>query len=191
MATSAFGPMPPLVRAGDRPTALRFGMHVTPDPEQNPIDPPERFAGFHAALDYETFDGEADSDVVVYAICSGEVLFSGFAEGYGGLITQRCTFSGESVTVLYGHLDGDRLAEKESILSAGDSLGFLAAAHSHWSDGNRKHLHLGIHRGEVADVRGYVQTEEELADFIDPRQVLGTWAAGLPVDKFYVPDTSK
>lgn len=189
--TSAFSPSAPLDRAGDRPAALRFGMHVTQDPDDNPIDPPERFAGYHAALDYETFAWEAESEVTVYAICSGEVLYNGFADGYGGLVTQRCALNGEQVTVLYGHLDGDGLVERGSVLSAGDQLGKLAPAQSHWSDGNRKHLHLGIRRGEVSDVRGYVQTEGELSAFLDPREVLGPWAAGRTVNEFHVPNMSK
>ena len=186
--SSAFSTDAPLQRAGQRPVALRFGMHVTPDPKTNPIDPPERFEGYHAALDFETFAEELESDVPVYAICDGEVYFSGFAAGYGGLLVQRCTISGESVTVIYGHLDGgDELVKKGTVLYAGDPLGKLADPHSHWSDGNRKHLHLGIHRGDKIDERGYVQAEAELAEFLDPATVLPFGATGKVVEKFHVP----
>ena len=182
----------PLQRAGQHPTALRFGMHVTPDPKTNPIDPPERFEGYHAALDFETFEDEQTIDVLVYAICDGEVYYSGFAAGYGGLLVQRCTISAEPVTVIYGHLDGgDELVKKGTVLYAGDPLAKLADAHSHWSDGNRKHLHLGIHRGDNIDERGYVQSEAELAEFIDPATVLPYGASGRVVEKFSVPPTKK
>jgi len=78
----------PLPNTENRATPLSFGMYVTPEPEKNPIDPPERFTGFHAALDFEVSEGELHGDVPVYAICAGTVLFSGFSEGYGGLIIQ-------------------------------------------------------------------------------------------------------
>ena len=189
--TSAFSLSAPLERTLTRAVALQFGMHVTPDAAENPIDPPERFIGYHVGLDYEIFDDELDHDVPVYAICDGEVLRSGFVNGYGGLLIQRCTIGGESVTVLYGHLDEKELAKQRTILYAGDPLGLLAPPRSHWSDGNRKHLHLGIHRGKSIDYRGYVQTEEELQDYRDPASVLPFGAAGRPVDKFHVPETKR
>ena len=54
---------------------------------------------------------------------------------------------GQSVTVLYGHLDmesitlaiGDELDE-------GDNIGLLGAGMTEKTDGERKHLHLSIHK---------------------------------------------
>lgn len=158
----------PIENAAFRATPLHFGMYVTPDPEQNPIDPPERFEGFHAAVDYEVSAGELEGDVPVYAICGGRVVYSGFAGGYGGLVVHKCTFKGEPVTVLYGHMGLKGLPVEGSKVKAGQVIGLLAPARSYESDGNRKHLHLGIHRGEFMDLRGYVQTEEELKDYVDP-----------------------
>ena len=37
---------------------------------------------------------------------------------------------------------------------------------------NRKHLHLGIHHGSAIELKGYVQEEAELKDFVDPEGVL-------------------
>src|SRR6185436_20839762 len=74
---SGFGQ--PLDNAASRETPLHFGLFVTPDPNHNPIHPPERFEGFHDALDFEIFPSEADKDVPVYAICDGNVLVSEFA----------------------------------------------------------------------------------------------------------------
>lgn len=169
-----------------RPVALRFGMFVTGDPAHNPINPPERFEGYHVGLDYETYPSEANADVPVYAICSGSVLYSGFAEGYGGLLVQRCKIRDDEVNVIYGHLDGENLPAEEIVLGSGDPIGILAEARSKWSDGNRKHLHLGIHRGETLDLRGYVQTTEELQEFLDPSIVLPRGASGWPVEKFNI-----
>ncbi len=36
------------------------------------------------------------------------------------------------------------------------------------TDGERKHLHLGIHKGTVVDLRGYVDSELDLKNWINP-----------------------
>lgn len=162
----------PMDHATNRPTPLHFGVYVTPDPATNPIEPPERFTGYHAAVDYEVSEDELETPTQVYAICKGRVIYSGFAEGYGGLIIQRCTLDGEPISVIYGHLSRNGLLEEGVTVRSGNPIGYLADARSTDSDGNRKHLHLGIHKGKGLDMRGYVQTEEELAEYIDPATVL-------------------
>jgi len=162
----------PVDHATNRPTPLYFGVHVTPDPATNPIDPPERFSGYHAAVDFEVSAEELDAPVAVYAICRGKVVYSGFAEGYGGLLIQRCTLDGQPISVIYGHLSRNGLIEDGENVRSGAQLGYLADARSTDSDGNRKHLHLGIHKGKSLDMRGYVRTQEELAEYIDPATVL-------------------
>ncbi|TSC78620.1 MAG: Uncharacterized protein G01um101425_1022 [Candidatus Peregrinibacteria bacterium Gr01-1014_25] len=181
------GPPAPIGDARRRPTALRFGMYVTPEPEHNPIDPPERFTGYHAGLDYEVFAAEIDADVPIYAICGGSVLHSGYANGYGNVVIQRCQLRGDMVTVLYGHLDDDELPPDGTVLMSGDRIGVLAAPRSDGSAGNRKHLHLGIHRGEEIEYRGYVDSASELEEFIDPAAMLPRRATGRPVEEFHVP----
>src|SRR3989338_5562242 len=84
----AEGVSQPIHQALNRPTPLSFGMHVTPDPETNPIHPPERFSGYHVGVDYEIAEEELDKEIPIFAICSGTVAYSGFAEGYGGLLVQ-------------------------------------------------------------------------------------------------------
>lgn len=160
----------PISQAGDRATPLSFGLYVTP--EDNPIDPPERFTGYHTALDFEITTDELEADVPVHAICNGEVIHSDRAEGYGGLLVQRCSLLGETITVLYGHLDPDSLPAEGTRLKAGQTIGQLAPANSYESGYTRKHLHLGISKGPEPDFRGYVQTEAELDNFIDPAEVL-------------------
>jgi hypothetical protein len=162
----------PLSFYGGRATPLSFGLYVTPNPEENPIDPPERFEGFHAGTDYEVSTDELEEEVSVSAICTGEIAYSGFAEGYGGLVVQRCRIRGEDVSVIYGHLSLGNVPKQKSKVKAGARIGILADARTHESGENRKHLHLGIHRGEELDLRGYVQSEEELKEYIDPLTVL-------------------
>ena len=173
---SAVGFADPLPKAGLRPTPLRFGLYVTP--ERNPIQPPERFTGYHVGTDFEVTSEELESEVPVFSICSGVVLYGGFASGYGGLVVQRCESAGEPIIVIYGHLSLANLPERWAELSVGEQIGTLAPARSHDSDDNRKHLHLGIHRGENIDERGYVQTPEEISDFMDPLTVLPYRLAG-------------
>ncbi len=176
VASAAF--REPLPDAASRATPLYFGLQVMPDAAHNPIDPPERFEGYHVGTDFEVAQEELETDVPVFAICSGEIIYSGFAEGYGGLIVQHCSLNGEAVTVLYGHLLVVSLAENKTSVGAGTQIALLAPPRSGDSDGNRKHLHLGIHRGTEPDYRGYVQTKEELDGFIDPFTVLPPQRAG-------------
>lgn len=171
---SAAGLVEPIDHSLSRATPLHFGLYVTPDPATNPINPPERFEGYHAALDYEVSADELEADVPVYAICPGKVLYSGFAEGYGGLLVHRCRIDGQDVTIIYGHLTVEGLPAVKSNVKLGQTIGVLAPAHSTDSDGNRKHLHLGIHKGTELDIRGYVMNEQDLAEFLDPAEVLPT-----------------
>ena len=156
----------PLDRAGNRVTAKPFGILITP--ETSPIRP-ERFRGYHTGTDFETFSDEADIDVSVRAVCDGVVVAKRRADGYGGVVAERCELGGEVVTVVYGHLAlsgvdtaiGDRLTK-------GDVIGSLGAAGSADTDGERKHLHLGIRRGTATDIRGYVADEAMLSGWLDP-----------------------
>lgn len=162
----------PIRDAALRATPLHFGLRVTPKPEDNPIDPPERFTGYHVGQDFEVGKEELNVDVPIFALCYGKVLFSGFAEGYGGLVVQQCTLQGKAMTVMYGHLTLEGLPKVKTTLRPGDKISVLAPANSHDSDGNRKHLHLGISNGKAIDMRGYVQTEAEMAEFLDPAKVV-------------------
>lgn len=172
----------PLPSSGNRATPLSFGLHVTPDPNTNPIQPPERFSGYHAATDFEVSEGEVDGDVPVYALCKGKVRYSGYAEGYGGLLIQDCTIQNQKVTVLYGHLTVSGLPREGSRLKPGDTIALLGADRSYDSGYNRKHLHLGIHKGRMLDLRGYVQNEKELEGYIDPQSVLSDTFIDLPIE---------
>ncbi len=155
-----------------RPTPLSFGTYVTPEHEHNPITPPERFTGFHVGTDFEVSAQELDADVPVYAVCPGKVLYSGFASGYGGLLIYSCTIENQDVTVINGHLAIDSLPNVGTSVESGDQIGILGAANSHDTDGNRKHLHFGIHKGTGMDTLGYVQTAAELDQYMDAAKVV-------------------
>ncbi len=163
----------PLPRGEEREKKLTFGLFVTPDPNTNPIDPPERFTGYHTALDLEIFPEEETVDVPVIAACDGRILQAEPISGYGGVIIQACQLRGEDVTVLYGHLDYERFQKRVGEeAKAGEEIGFLGEEKTPETGNTRKHLHFGIHRGTEIEVRGYVENEEMLKEFIDPLSLL-------------------
>jgi murein DD-endopeptidase MepM/ murein hydrolase activator NlpD len=129
---------------------------------------PEKFRGYHNATDFEIFDNEIDTDIFVRAICDGKLLQKRTATGYGGLVVQSCTIDEQAVTVVYGHL---RLSSINSQVGAeikrGDTLGLLGKAYSTETSGERKHLHLGIHKGTAIDIRGYVPNKSELSAWLN------------------------
>lgn len=157
---------PPLDRSGDRVTKKKFGTYVTP--QNSPVQP-EKFQGFHTGVDFETFSDEASKDITVHAICSGKLSLKEYASGYGGVAVQNCTLDSNPITVIYGHLKLASISAKVGEdLNAGDSLGLLGKGYSSETDGERKHLHLGIHQGTGVNILGYVQKQSQLSDWIDP-----------------------
>lgn len=167
MSASEF--VAPLIRANMRITKKPFGIFI--DPKTSPVQP-ERFRGYHTGTDFETFSEEAVSDVPVRAICTGSLAVKRFATGYGGVLVQNCFSSGEPITVVYGHM---RLVSVQKNIGdnvlAGDTIGNLGTGQSKETDGERKHLHLGIHKGNAVDIRGYVASQSELAEWLDACQL--------------------
>lgn len=166
--------MAPLGRMDERVTKKPFGILI--DPKTSPVQP-EKFSGYHTGIDFETFSDEAKSDVSVVAMCTGPVVEKRFATGYGGVIVTRCTVRDEPVTVVYGHLSLETVLWRVGeTLQIGERVGLLGAGGSRETDGERKHLHLGIHRGTVVNLRGYVNTKKELLDWLDPSFILKSGA---------------
>lgn len=156
----------PIDRTDERVTRKPFGILI--DPETSPVQP-ERFRGYHAGTDFEIFPEEAEAAVSIRAVCDGTLVAKHIARGYGGVIVERCELGGETVTVVYGHLAIESV--KPGVgddVERGAVLGQLGAAGSAETDGERKHLHLSIHRGEAIDIRGYVSRQAELSQWIDP-----------------------
>lgn len=84
------------------------------------------------------------------------------------MLIQGCRLDNQEVTVLYGHLALLSIKlNAGTTLSAGERIGNLRQGYSHDTDGERKHLHLAIHKGAYADYRGYVQKFSELSGWID------------------------
>ena len=72
------------------------------------------------------------------------------------------------IKILYGHLRLSSIKKSPGdYLSPGENLGSLGTGYSSETDHERKHLHLGISKGSNIDIRGYVQNENELINWID------------------------
>lgn len=170
---AAPGVVAPISNAKARITKILFGTYVTP--QNSPIQP-ERFTGYHTGLDFETFSGEQTTDVPINVICTGKLLVKGYASGYGGYAVQACTIFSQAVTVIYGHLRESSIQPAVGQeLMAGDHLALLGTGYSTETDGERKHLHLGIHLGTAVNILGYVPDKNQLSGWLDPQKVLGLY----------------
>lgn len=160
----------PIENALARITKKPFGIYITP--KDSPVQP-ERFQGYHTGVDLEIYSEEVDVDVPVKALCDGKLLSARFASGYGGVVVQNCILDGQDVTAVYGHISlASMKAVVNSQLKAGDFLANLGGAYSRETDGERKHLHLGIHKGNAINILGYVQNKGDLDEWLDPAAFL-------------------
>lgn len=156
----------PLSQAAERVTKKPFGIYVTP--KNSPVQP-ERFQGYHAGTDFEIFPKEKDAIVPVQVVCDGKLIMKRNASGYGGIAIESCELDKEPITVIYGHLNLSSIGAKTGDdLKAGDILGNLGAAYSVQTDGERKHLHLGFHKGSMINILGYVSSQSQLSDLLNP-----------------------
>lgn len=156
----------PLSNPSERVTKKPFGIFITP--QNSPIEE-ERFSGYHTGTDFEVLEGEISKKVPVKAICSGEALEKRYASGYGGLIVQRCEVEQQKVTVIYGHLDLENINfQEEENIEEGDKIGILGEGNTQETDRERKHLHLGIYKGEEINIKGYVDSEQKLSKWLNP-----------------------
>ena len=164
----------PLEKSDERQKLLKFGMYVTPDPATNPISPPERFTGYHTGLDIEILPGEKETPVPVKTICEGKILFTGTIEGYGGVVIQECNINKQLTSILYGHLKPSSIAVSQNNQTSkpGSTIAELGDDRTEETGNTRKHLHLGIHKGNHIEFLGYVTDQEELVEFIDPLPLL-------------------
>lgn len=161
---------PPIYNFKGRITKKSFGDYITP--ENSPIQQ-ERFSGYHTGIDLEVFTEEKDKDVQVFAFCNGNIIEKKYVTGYGGVLVQKCEIEEGTVTVLYGHLNLQSIKEERGEkLRKGDLVGNLGKAFSSETDGERKHLHFGIHKGEKVELKGYVQKKEELQEWLNPLSYL-------------------
>jgi len=155
----------PISDAISRITKKPFNIYITP--KTSPVQP-EKFSGFHTGTDFEIFDNEQDIDVAVYAICDGKILIKRMATGYGGILVQSCIINKMNVTVIYGHIKmGSITKNVRDELASGEQFATLGKGFSTETDGERKHLHLGIHKGTNVDIKGYVQNETQLDNWLN------------------------
>lgn len=155
----------PLGQANKRVTKKPFGIFVT---SQNSPVQPERFSGYHTGADFEILPGEENRDIAVKSICGGTIRSVRSADGYGGLIVQECLLENQLIMVIYGHIriSGASVSVNQ-YLPPNTPVAFLGTPGSE-TDGERKHLHLGIKKGSASDIRGYVGNQGELLYWINP-----------------------
>ena len=156
----------PIDRPVERITKKPFGILI--DPKTSPVQP-ENFRGYHTGTDFEIFPEETDRNVPVFAVCAGRILAKKVAMGYGGVLVLSCSLDDQPATIIYGHLDL-KSVEKEvgDEIKTGEQLGLLGAGYSRETYGERKHLHLGVHKGSEVNLTGYVKTEKSLENWLNP-----------------------
>lgn len=157
----------PIAEFTQRITKKPFGIFITP--ETSPVQP-DRFTGYHTGVDVEY--GDVSGDVPIYAIADGTIVLRKFASGYGGVVVIEHAINGQKLHALYGHLDPKSMLDTNvTAVQAGDVIGVLGDGHTQETDGARKHLHFSIRPAGPPDIRGYVQTQEELAQWINPLEL--------------------
>lgn len=153
----------PTVDFQTRVTKKPFGIYVTS--KDSPISP-ERFTGWHTGADAEYED--ITEEVLVFAISDGTVRSARRANGYGGIVVIEHTINDQSMLAIYGHLDPASLVQENTPVTAGQQIGVLGDGGTSETDRERKHLHLGILTTTKLDVRGYVDAQTELNNWLDP-----------------------
>ena len=155
----------PLDKVLERITKKPFGIKISP--QNSPVQP-ERFSGYHTGTDFEILSGKEDKDIKIAAMCDGSVLLKKWATGYGGVLVQSCVLDNKPVTIIYGHLKLASITAKVGDnLSVGETIGLLGKGYSTETDFERKHLHLGIHKGLVINIKGYVANVKDLQSWMD------------------------
>jgi dienelactone hydrolase len=155
----------PIDNASNRITKKPFGIKI--DPETSPVQP-ERFSGYHTGTDFEIFPEEENSEVNALSICEGPLLQKRQTSGYGGIAIQKCNIKNQPVTVIYGHLDLESISKNPGEdFQPGEKIAVLGQGFTSETDGERKHLHLGIHLGESISLLGYVENQSALSSWLD------------------------
>lgn len=152
----------PIDEFKQRITKKPFGILI--DPKTSPVQP-EKFSGYHTAVDVEY--GEVEAAVSVRAIGNGRVAVSRTADGYGGVLVIQHPYIPNFYT-LYGHIDPTSLPKSGTVVTAGEIIAKLAPGFSPGSGGERKHLHFGVIRKAQPDIAGYVSSQDRLSGWMDP-----------------------
>jgi len=155
----------PISGALARVTKKPFGIKISP--KDSPVSP-ERFSGYHTGVDFETTLSEQKTDVSIMAVCDGNLIYKNWVNGYGGVVIESCKIDKQEVTIIYGHLRLASISQKTGgKLVAGKSFAVLGKGFSTETNGERKHLHLGIHLGSKINFLGYAQVKSDLINWLD------------------------
>lgn len=129
----------------------------------------DRFYGYHVGDDIEF--GDTEEEVPVVAMADGTVEVAKWVSGYGGVMILRHEVDGVAYHAIYGHVDLSSLAvEVGDLVMKGQFLANLGDGESTETDGERKHLHFGLYEGEEIRYSGYVQSESELSEWVNPSE---------------------
>lgn len=153
----------PIAEFQQRITKKPFGVYSTP--ETSPIEN-ERFTGYHTGVDVEYDD--VSTHIPVYAIADGEIVYSQTASGYGGVFLLQFELDGVTHNALYGHIRPSTLPVVGHQFKKGEEIAVLGTGFTSETDGERHHLHFAILANDSLDIRGYVQSENELSGWLDP-----------------------
>lgn len=122
----------------------------------------DRFTGYHVAIDLE-----APADMPVYAIEEGEVTYSGWVSGYGGVMVVKTIMSGRTRSYIYGHLDPSSMRAVGEMVEEGEQLGVLGEKGEE-TDGEREHLHFAMYEGGEVRLNGYEASSSSVNDWLNP-----------------------
>jgi murein DD-endopeptidase MepM/ murein hydrolase activator NlpD len=153
----------PIAEFKQRITKKFFGTYVTP--QDSPVQP-ERFKGYHTGVDVEYADATGTVDVL--AIADGVIKYSGWVSGYGGVEIISLKINAKNYMVLYGHLKPSSLLKAGTEVVKSQKIAVLGKGYSTETDGERRHLHFSIYPGMALNFKGYVQTQAELSNWVDP-----------------------
>lgn len=169
----------PTTRYTDRLTIRPYGQQVGATDNQG-FTCGDPFTGIHNADDLEALSGEIGATVPVYAIASGTIKMAEPVAGYGGLVVIEHIINGKMITSYYGHVALDSNYTIGKHVNAGEQIAKLGEDCSADTSNERKHLHFSIREGSSIDVRGYIESETELSEWLNPKQFLETANAGQP-----------
>jgi len=157
----------PVVGYSSRRTFKTYGEYIQ-----------DRFTGYHVGDDVEFADTKERIPVV--AIAKGVVRKIDTVAGYGGVVVIEHKVAGEKINALYGHLDiAQSPLQAGLFVEAGDYIAPLGEDKSKATDGERKHLHFALYKGDELKLQAYEKDPAKLADWINPTDFFKEHNAGL------------
>ena len=96
-----------------------------------------------------------------------------WASGYGGVVIVEHNLGQAVLMGIYGHARlKDIKVKPGDKITSGTLIGYLGNGYTNETDGERKHLHFGLYKGSVTDIRGYVVSQKELDAWLDPTRFM-------------------